>query len=58
MYVMLRITLFYDEMSRMSYYFLLMLLMNLQIKLRNSLVMCVSVIEFSPFVTFAERCYV
>ena len=33
----------------MLYYFLLMLLMNLQIKLRNSLVMYVSVIQFSLF---------
>ena len=33
----------------MLYYFLLMLLMNLQIKLRNSLVMYVFVIQFSLF---------
>jgi len=33
-----------DEKCTISYYFLLMLLMNLQIKLRNSLVMHVSAI--------------
>ena len=37
------------QMSQMSDYYLLMLLTNLQIKLRSSVVTCVSVIQFSIY---------